>query len=60
MTKTDLPIWRLYLVPLAATLLAGWFWLSYYDAVRWWPVVLLVIFLANYSWYMAKAKRERD
>lgn len=56
MGKNDLPFWRLYLVPAAATLVAGWFWISYYGSVRWWPAVLLCTLLANYAWYASRTK----
>lgn len=56
--KTDLPAWRTVGVPIVVTFAAIVFWLEYYGAVGWWPVILFVIWAGNYAKYSVMKPRE--
>lgn len=47
---------RRILVPIVVTTVAAAFWVEYYETVSWWPVVLFVIWAANYAAYAARRK----
>lgn len=45
---------RFVVAPILATILALWFWRNYYSHIKWWPIVLFVIFAVHYAVYQIK------
>ncbi len=57
MAKVELPLWRACIFPIGVTVAAFVFWFTYYRGIYWWPIALLAVFLANYSFYRVRTRK---
>lgn len=51
--------WRAIGVPLLATVIAIMFWMQYYSSVGWWPFILFVIWVVQYTRYSSMRRGEK-
>lgn len=58
-TNKDMPVWRTIFVPLLVTLAAITFWIAYYSSIGWWPFVLFVIWVVQYTRF-SQRRRSSD
>lgn len=55
----NLLAWRTIGVPLFVTVVAIMFWMQYYSSVGWWPFILFVIWIVQYTRYSAMQRSEK-
>ncbi len=59
-TNVNLSGWRTIFVPLLVTVAAIAFWMTYYGSIGWWPFVLFVIWVVQYTRFSQRRRSSDD